>query len=183
MCILGGSPRESRREKKEEEEEKKKKKKKKNKKGRRRQSHKTEAACVARFAATTYWPYVYQISTAPSKAAPGTMYYVWASGFSADRCMEGDMGERLPQGRLRRTLGGSLREEETKTEPQIRSSLSSKCVLEQPMERISNEYWSISTVCVLWRVPVDDGNALRNDTSHRHYRCNTWGRREEGVEE
>ena len=51
MCILGGSPRESRREKKE------KKKNKKNKKRRRRQSRKTEAACVARFAATTYWPY------------------------------------------------------------------------------------------------------------------------------
>ena len=49
MCILGGSPRESRREKK--------KKNKKNKKGRRRQSRKTEAACVARFAVTTYWPY------------------------------------------------------------------------------------------------------------------------------
>ena len=42
MCILGGSPRESRR-------EKKKKKSKQNKKGRRRQSRKTEAACVARF--------------------------------------------------------------------------------------------------------------------------------------
>ena len=47
MCILGGSLRESRREKKE-------KKNKKNKKGRRRQSRKTEAACVARFAVTTY---------------------------------------------------------------------------------------------------------------------------------
>ena len=46
MCILGGSLRESRREKKE--------KKKKNKKGGRRQRRKTEAACVARFAATNY---------------------------------------------------------------------------------------------------------------------------------
>ena len=27
--------------------------------------------------------------------------------------------------------------------------LSSKCVLEQPMERIPNEYWSISNVCFL----------------------------------
>ena len=63
MCILGGSPRESRREKKE---EKKKKKNKKNKRGRRRQSRKTEAACVARFAVTTYSPYtVCQFSTAP----------------------------------------------------------------------------------------------------------------------
>ena len=50
MCILGGSPRESRREKKEE----KKKNNKKNKKGRRRQSRKTEAACVARFAVITH---------------------------------------------------------------------------------------------------------------------------------
>ena len=49
MCVVGGSPRESRREKKE-----KKKKNKKNKKGRRRQGRKTEAACVARFAVTTY---------------------------------------------------------------------------------------------------------------------------------
>ena len=47
---IGGSSRESRREKK----EKKKNKNKKNKKGRRRQSRKTEAACVARFAVTTY---------------------------------------------------------------------------------------------------------------------------------
>ena len=76
--------------------------------------------------------------------------------------MEGDRGERLPQGRLTRTLGGSLREEETKTEPWVRSSLSSKCVLEQPMERIPSEYWSISTVCVLCRVPVDDGSAVGN---------------------
>jgi hypothetical protein len=47
---LGGSLRENRREKK----DKKNKKNKKNKKGRRRQSCKTEAACVARFALTTY---------------------------------------------------------------------------------------------------------------------------------
>ena len=47
---LGGSLRESRREKK----EKKNKNNKRNKKGRRRQSCKTEAACVARFAVTTY---------------------------------------------------------------------------------------------------------------------------------
>ena len=58
MCILGGSPRESRREKKE-------KKKKKNK-GRRRQSRKTEAACVARFAVTTYWPYT-KLAPPPAK--------------------------------------------------------------------------------------------------------------------
>jgi hypothetical protein len=45
---LGGSPQECRKEKKE------KKKNKKNKKGRRRQSRKTEAACVASFAVTTY---------------------------------------------------------------------------------------------------------------------------------
>jgi len=51
---------------------------------------------------------------------------------------QGGNGERLPQGRLTFTLGGSLREEETKTE--LRNSLSSKCVLEQPMERIPNEY-------------------------------------------
>ena len=50
MCILGGSPRETRREK----EKKRNKKNKKNKKGRRRQSRKTVAACVARFAVTTY---------------------------------------------------------------------------------------------------------------------------------
>ena len=60
MCILGGSPRQRRREKKEKKKNKKNKKNKnnkKNKKGRRRQSRKTEAACVARFAVTTYWPY------------------------------------------------------------------------------------------------------------------------------
>ena len=58
---------------------------------------------------------VYQIRTAPSKVAPGTMYEPLA--LTADRCMEGDRGERLPQGRLTCTLRGSPREEGTKTEP------------------------------------------------------------------
>ena len=49
------------------------KKEKKKKKGRRRQSRKTEAACVAS-AGCNDLLIVYQISTAPSKVAPGTMY-------------------------------------------------------------------------------------------------------------
>ena len=50
-----------------------KKKRKKKKKGRRRQNRKTEAACVAS-AGCSNLLIVYQISTAPSKVAPGTMY-------------------------------------------------------------------------------------------------------------
>ena len=60
---LGGIRERSRREKKE----------KKKKKGRRRQSRKTEAACVASVGCNNLF-IVCQISTAPSKAAPGTMY-------------------------------------------------------------------------------------------------------------
>ena len=52
LCILGESPQESRREKKE---KNKNKKNKKNNAG--KQNRKTEAACVATFAVTTYWPY------------------------------------------------------------------------------------------------------------------------------
>ena len=162
MCILGGSPRESRREKKENNNNNKKnfqicplpgaviwrglpqssladtlfsgglgcwlafslwlnswrgrwntKIKRIIKKGRRRQSRKTEPACVPRFAVTTCWPYTKLVPPQQSSAR----YYVWASVLTADRCMEGDRGERLPQGRLTCTQRGSLREEETKTEP------------------------------------------------------------------
>ena len=81
---IGGSPREKQKRKEgEEEEEKKKKKKKKEKKkekkkkkkkkGRGRQSRKTEAACVASAGCNSLL-IVYQISTVPSKVAPGTVY-------------------------------------------------------------------------------------------------------------
>ena len=53
-----------RREKKEK--KKKNKKNKKNKKGKRRQCCKTEAACVARFAVTTYRPYT-KLVLSPAK--------------------------------------------------------------------------------------------------------------------
>ena len=49
------------------------KKKKKKKKGRRRQSRKTDAVCVASAGRNNLLT-VYQISTAPSKVAPDTVY-------------------------------------------------------------------------------------------------------------
>ena len=70
---IGGSPREKQKRKEGEEEEEKKKKKKKKKKGRGRQSRKTEAACVASAGCNSLL-IVYQISTVPSKVAPGTVY-------------------------------------------------------------------------------------------------------------
>ena len=48
-------------------------KKKKKKKGRRRQSRKTDAVCVASAGRNNLLT-VYQISTAPSKVAPDTVY-------------------------------------------------------------------------------------------------------------
>ena len=89
------------------EEAKEKKKKKKKKKGRRRQSLKTEAACVAS-ACRSILLTVYQISTDPSKVAPGTMYKppIWQQA-TAWKGTEGRSGERLPQWRLMRTLRGS----------------------------------------------------------------------------
>ena len=53
--------------------EKTNKKKKKKKKGRRRQSRKTDAVCVASAGRNNLLT-VYQISTAPSKVAPDTVY-------------------------------------------------------------------------------------------------------------
>ena len=97
----------SRREKK----EKKEKKNKKNKKGSRRQSRKTEAACVASAGCNNLLT-VYQISTAPSEVAPGTMQSLWLDSRPLHGRRQGGSGERLPQERLMCTLGGSLREKQ-----------------------------------------------------------------------
>ena len=85
------------REQKRKEEEENNKKNKKNKKGRRRQSRKAEAACVARFAVTAYWPYTKLVHISTALQQSSARYYVWAFGLTADRCMEGDRGERFPK--------------------------------------------------------------------------------------
>ena len=113
MCTLGGSPREKQKRKKEKKKKKKKKnnkKKNKKKKGRGRQNRKTEAACVAS-AGCNNLLIVYHISIAPRKIAPGTMESRPLRGRR-----QGGSAERLPQRKLMRTLGGSLREKQKRTE-------------------------------------------------------------------
>ena len=54
------------------------------------------------------WLTVYQLSTAPCKVA--LCVSLWLDSRSLNERGQGGSGQRLSQGRLMRTLGGSLRE-------------------------------------------------------------------------
>ena len=94
LCSLGGSRRE---------------------KQKRRQSHRTEAACVGSACHNNLLT-VYQISTAPGRVAPGTMYEPSAWQQTAAWKGTGGSGERLPKGRLMSTRCGSRREKQKRRE-------------------------------------------------------------------